>query len=58
MIEPSAWRKASYSGDQGACVEVGPAPAHVGIRDTKNREQGHLTVSRAAWRHFVQHVTR
>lgn len=82
MTEPTAWRKSSYSGDQGACVEVGPAPAHIawhksthsgdqgdcvevgpapahiGIRDTKNRDQGHLTVPRTAWRHFIQHVTR
>jgi len=24
----------------------------------KNRTQGHLTVSRTAWRRFVRHVTR
>lgn len=58
MIEPSAWRKSSYSGHQQECVEVGPAPAHVGVRDTKDREQGQLTVSRTAWRRFVQHVAR
>ena len=29
------WRKSSYSGDQGNCVEVGNAPAAVLVRDTK-----------------------
>ncbi|WP_200876341.1 DUF397 domain-containing protein [Amycolatopsis rifamycinica] len=42
------WRKSSYSGGQSNCVEVRLARA-VAVRDTKAREHGHLTVSRAAW---------
>jgi len=55
----TAWRKSTYSTspDQN-CVEVGLAPSLVGVRDTKNRAQGHLTVSRTAWATFVHHVTR
>lgn len=55
----TAWRKSTYSTspDQN-CVEVGLAPDIVGVRDTKNREQGHLAVSRTAWASFVRHVTR
>ena len=53
------WLKSSYSGgDGGQCVEVGRAPEHVGIRDTKNRDLGHLTVSAAAWRTFIKAITR
>ncbi|WP_372670908.1 DUF397 domain-containing protein [Amycolatopsis kentuckyensis] len=43
------WRKASFSGGQSDCVEVRLDRA-VGIRDTKAREQGQLTVTPAAWR--------
>lgn len=42
------WRKASYSATEGNCVEVRLDRA-VGIRDTKAREQGQLTVTPAAW---------
>ncbi|VVJ20282.1 Uncharacterised protein [Amycolatopsis camponoti] len=43
-----SWRKSSYSGGQSECVEV-KLDRSVGIRDTKAREQGHLTVTPAAW---------
>lgn len=42
------WRKASYSGAQSECVEV-RLDRSIGIRDTKAREQGQLTVTPAAW---------
>jgi Domain of unknown function (DUF397) len=44
----NGWRKSSYSATEGNCVEVKLDRA-VGIRDTKARECGRLTVSRAAW---------
>jgi Domain of unknown function (DUF397) len=46
------WRKSSYSGGNGGeCVEVGSSPASpvVGIRDTKSRERGMLTVAPEAF---------
>lgn len=58
MIDPQTWRKSSYSGPEKECVEVGTGIGHVGIRDTKARDQGHLTVTRTAWRSFVQHAAR
>ena len=55
----TAWRKSTYStGAQQNCVEVGRAPNAVGIRDTKNPDQGHLAVSRTTWTAFVHHITR
>ncbi|MCR6484515.1 DUF397 domain-containing protein [Amycolatopsis sp. OK19-0408] len=42
------WRKASYSGGQSECVEV-KLDRSVGVRDTKARDQGQLTVTPAAW---------
>lgn len=59
MIRFKAWRKSTYSDSgTGQCVEVGVAPGAVGIRDTKNREAGRLTVSRTAWAAFVRTVSR
>lgn len=53
------WRKSSYSTSTSTheCVEVGIGPSVIGVRDTKAREHGHLTVPRTAWHAFVRHVT-
>lgn len=49
----NGWRKSSYSGNGGsACVEVRPG-ARIGVRDTKDRRRGHLTVPPGAWRGLV-----
>ncbi|WP_150252285.1 DUF397 domain-containing protein [Nocardiopsis deserti] len=43
------WHKSSYSGgDGGNCVEVAEGSV-TGIRDTQNRELGHLTVAALEW---------
>ncbi|MFB8766438.1 DUF397 domain-containing protein [Nocardiopsis alba] len=42
------WHKSSYSGNQGACVEVAEGRV-TGIRDTQNRELGHLDVPASEW---------
>jgi hypothetical protein len=45
-----AWRKSSYSGDQGgSCVETAPLSALVGIRDSKDLTVGHITIEPASW---------
>ncbi|MGW1995264.1 DUF397 domain-containing protein [Embleya sp. NPDC001921] len=35
-IEPT-WRTSTYTGNTGQCVEVGPLPSAVAVRDTKRR---------------------
>nr|WP_082376146.1 DUF397 domain-containing protein [Nocardiopsis sp. NRRL B-16309] len=51
------WRTSSYSNAQGGhCVEVAETPRTAMVRDTKNREQGHLAFSLAEWGAFVQDV--
>jgi hypothetical protein len=54
------WRKASKSGNGGECVEVGVSATNpvVGIRDTKSRERGMLTVDRAAFGALLASVRR
>ena len=46
------WRKASYSGNGEACVEVGAADVVV-IRDTTDRGGFTLSVSDAVWTQFL-----
>ncbi|MDR7301211.1 DUF397 domain-containing protein [Haloactinomyces albus] len=51
--ENAVWRKSSYSGGNGTCVEVGFAPAAVAVRDTKDREGGMLAVLPDRWSNFL-----
>lgn len=52
--QSAPWRKSSYSGgSQTECVEVAPVAGVVGVRDTKNRDAGHVVVSAFTWRAFV-----
>lgn len=52
-----AWRKSTYSAGDGNCVEVATIQEGIGIRDTKNRAIGHLTVPAVAWQRFAHAVT-
>ncbi|MEU4671850.1 DUF397 domain-containing protein [Amycolatopsis sp. NPDC023774] len=53
-VEVGAWNKSSFSPDQGNCVEVTATPSiEIGVRDTKDRGAGHLTVSAEAWTAFL-----
>ncbi|WP_214103907.1 DUF397 domain-containing protein [Acrocarpospora catenulata] len=51
----AAWRKASFSGDNGGnCIEVAPlSNGRVGIRDTEAPNQQPFVVSATAWKAFV-----
>ena len=52
----SNWRKSSYSGDQGNCVEVADRDNRVMVRDTKNRAGAMLRFTPAVWRAFTVQV--
>lgn len=51
------FRKSSYSGGHNNCLEVGHADKLVGIRDTKNRAEGTITVPRTTWLAFIRQVS-
>ncbi|MGW0658115.1 DUF397 domain-containing protein [Streptodolium elevatio] len=54
MSTDHVWRRSSYSGHEGECVEVA-APAHdVGVRDSKLPGRGHITVPCTTWAAFVR----
>ncbi|WP_084628465.1 DUF397 domain-containing protein [Amycolatopsis nigrescens] len=52
------WRKSTYSGDKENCVEVAIGSDAVGVRDTKNRQAGHLAITPGAWRAFLECAAR
>ncbi|MFE9993688.1 DUF397 domain-containing protein [Streptomyces avermitilis] len=54
-----SWRKSSYSSASGDdCVEIATCPSTIHIRDSKNTQGPHLTLSPTAWTDFVTHTTR
>lgn len=47
---PTVWRKSSYSGNQGNCVEVADGTSDsVPVRDSKDPALGHLVVAATSW---------
>ncbi|GAA4915314.1 DUF397 domain-containing protein [Streptomyces coeruleoprunus] len=52
------WTKSSYSGGNGACVEVkSPVVAAIAVRDSKVPAGPSLTFVSDAWNAFVREVT-
>ena len=52
-----AWRKSSYSGNNGGdCVEVGSAAPLIAVRDSKDPDGARLTFGREAWDAFAAKV--
>jgi hypothetical protein len=47
------WRKSSYSGGQGNCVEVAVTESVVSVRDSKDSGGAVLTVNPEEWRAFL-----
>lgn len=50
------WRKSSYSGNGGNCVEVADRDNAVLVRDTENRTGTVLRFAPGAWRRYVAQV--
>ncbi|RKS10257.1 uncharacterized protein DUF397 [Nocardiopsis sp. Huas11] len=48
------WHTSSYSGGNNECVEVWEHRAGADVRDTQNRELGHLSFTRTEWSAFVE----
>jgi len=47
-VLPTDWRKSSFSGAQGQCVELAVGPTATSVRDTKRRDAGTLVLPDAA----------
>lgn len=56
-LTPTTWRKSSYSSARGQdCVEVADLPSSAAVRDTQNREAGHLVFVSAEWSALLRTV--
>ena len=54
-LSRAEWRKSSYSGQDGNCVEVARnLPGLVAIRDSQAPEEAKLVVSQETWRAFLK----
>jgi hypothetical protein len=52
--EELTWFKSSYSsGEGGDCVEIAAGPRTIHIRDSKNPDSPHVTVTPATWIAFL-----
>jgi hypothetical protein len=52
-----AWRKSSYSGDNGGtCVEVGTAGPAVAVRDSMAQDGPQLAFAADTWKAFTQEL--
>lgn len=48
------FRKSSYSANASDCVEIADLPNGAAVRDTQNRELGHLTFAGSSeWHAFL-----
>ncbi|WP_306368277.1 DUF397 domain-containing protein [Nocardiopsis sp. CC223A] len=54
-IPAELFRKSSYSQPQN-CVEVADLPAGSAVRDTQNREAGHLMFAQREWSGLIASV--
>ena len=55
-IADTAWRKSSFSGDNGNCVEIRPVAAGIAVRDSKRPDGTVLEVSRDDWHLFLAKI--
>ncbi|TDQ55315.1 DUF397 domain-containing protein [Actinorugispora endophytica] len=52
------FRKSSHSAGASECVEVADLPDGAAVRDTRNREAGHIEFGGTEWRALVEAVKR
>lgn len=54
------WRKSTHSGgvDDKACVELGRLPLGIGVRDSKDPDGGHLTLTVEGFASLVSQIKR
>ncbi len=53
-LSRAQWKKSSYSGNSGNCVEVAELSTVVAVRDSKEPDGPVLVIARNEWRQFVR----
>jgi uncharacterized protein DUF397 len=57
LAHTTNWHKASYSKENGGCVEIGSVPGMIGVRDTKlGSASPILVVTPAEWETLTHRV--
>jgi hypothetical protein len=56
-LSRAQWRKSSYSGNTGNCIEVSVLGPAIAVRDSKNPVGPALTFLPNAWRRFTREVS-
>ncbi|MGC0417048.1 DUF397 domain-containing protein [Embleya sp. AB8] len=54
----TGWRKSTYSGNTGDCVEIRDGLGVVPVRDSKDPSVGHLSIDPTAWASLVRTLKR
>jgi hypothetical protein len=52
------WRKSSFSGDNGGCVEVSWPELRVAVRDSKNATGPTMAFPTERWHAFLANLSR
>ncbi len=55
-LSRAQWRKSSYSGNSGNCVEVADLDRVVAVRDSTRPSKALLLLTSADWRAFINTV--
>lgn len=56
--EGLVFRKSSYSGSAGNCVEVADIPGASAVRDSQNPEAGHILFPSTEWSALLNSVSK
>jgi len=55
-LSRAQWRKSSYSGNTGNCVEVANLDGAIAVRDSKDQDGQKLLIEHSQWRFFAEFV--
>lgn len=55
-LSKAVWKKSSYSGGDGSCVEVADLAEHIAVRDSKDKTGPRLVFEREEWQVFLEDV--
>jgi len=55
-LSRAQWKKSSYSGNSGNCVEVTQLGSTVAVRDSKDQSGSILVVPSDEWQRFALHL--
>lgn len=55
-LSRALWRKSTYSGGNGSCVEIADLGTAAAVRDSKDRNGPKLIFTADEWRSFIDSV--